>query len=59
MLPQIFYAVQLMGESGIGAAAGTKWGRFTLEKVSIENQTVYSDEKGSAAPGRKYPANSV
>jgi hypothetical protein len=46
MLPQVVYAVQLMGESGIGAGRRYKMGRFTLEKVSTEDQTVYSGDKG-------------
>jgi CRISPR/Cas system endoribonuclease Cas6 (RAMP superfamily) len=48
MLPQLVYAVQLMGESGIGTGRSSrfKMGRFTLEKVCTEQQTIFTGDKG-------------
>lgn len=46
MLPQLVYAVQLMGESGIGAGRRYKLGRFDLEKVTAAKQTVYTGDQG-------------
>ena len=46
MLPRIVYAVQLMGESGIGAGRRYGLGRFILEKVTTAAQTVYTADKG-------------
>ncbi len=42
LLPQIVYAVRLMGESGIGAGRRHTMGRFTLEQVTASGQSVYS-----------------
>jgi len=46
LLPQIVYAVRLMGESGIGAGRRHNMGRFDLEQVTSGEQIVYSSENG-------------
>ncbi len=46
LLPRIVYSVQMMGESGIGAARRHGLGRFHLDRVTAEGQTVYSGDDG-------------
>jgi hypothetical protein len=45
MLPQLVYAVKLMGESGIGNGRRFNLGRFDLERVTSAEKTVYSNEQ--------------
>ena len=45
LLPQLIYAVQLMGEGGIGAGRRQGLGRFQLETVQAGEQTIYTAEK--------------
>jgi len=56
LLPQIVYAVRLMGESGIGAGRRYNIGRFDLEQVISGQQIVYSGENAilrtPETPGR-------
>lgn len=42
MLPEIVYAVRLMGEAGIGVGRKDGFGRFMLETVSTGEKTVFS-----------------
>ena len=46
LLPQIVYAVQLMGESGIGSGRRYGLGRFKIDKITAGRQMLYdgSDE---------------
>ena len=41
-LPHIVYAVEMMGENGIGRRNGADRGQFVLQKISTDNQPVYS-----------------
>ena len=41
-LPHIIYAVEMMGENGIGRRNGADRGQFILQKISTDNHLVYS-----------------
>jgi len=45
LLPQLIYAVQLMGEGGIGAGRRQGFGRFQLETVRAGKETIFTAEK--------------
>ncbi|MBM9536297.1 CRISPR system precrRNA processing endoribonuclease RAMP protein Cas6 [Desulfobulbus alkaliphilus] len=44
--PHIVYSVKMMGETGIGVGAKHGLGRFTLEKVTSNDVTVFDDATG-------------
>ena len=44
LLPQVVYAVQLMGKSGIGSGRRHGMGRFVLQQVAARGQSIYSAE---------------
>ncbi len=44
LLPQLIYAVRLMGESGIGAGRRQGLGRFQLTEVTSGEQSIFTDE---------------
>ncbi len=43
-LPQLVYAVQMMGEAGIGSGRRQGLGRFQLENVSTEKEEIFNAE---------------
>jgi len=52
-LPQLAYAVQMMGEAGIGSGRRQGLGRFQLEKIATEQDVVFDE----ATPVLKKCAN--
>ena len=42
LLPHIVYAVQLMGESGIGTGSKHGLGKFTLQKITANGDSIYA-----------------
>jgi len=59
-LPHIVYSVKLMGEAGIGAGAKHGAGRFALERVMANGQTIFDAADGllvNAAPARVIAAD--
>lgn len=45
-LPHIVYSIKLMGEAGIGVGAKHGAGRFTLEQVMADGQTIFDVSSG-------------
>ena len=45
LLPQIVYAVQLMGQSGLGSGRRYGLGRFMLETITVEEDILYDGRK--------------
>ncbi|MEA3468995.1 MAG: CRISPR system precrRNA processing endoribonuclease RAMP protein Cas6 [Thermodesulfobacteriota bacterium] len=43
-LPQLVYAIQMMGEAGVGSGRRQGLGRFQLEKVSTEEEELFNAE---------------
>jgi len=43
-LPHIVYAVDMMGENGIGRHSGVEGGRFTLDTVDVGGQSIYNGQ---------------
>jgi len=51
-LPYFVYAFEQMGKTGIGGRIKGERGRFTLEEVTADDQTIYSGETGKLVKGR-------
>jgi len=49
MLPHLVYAVRIMGESGIGSGRRQGLGRFALQQVTTDGQTIYSADTETLA----------
>ena len=45
-LPHIVYSIKLVGEAGIGSGAKHGAGRFTLERVTADGQTIFDASSG-------------
>lgn len=56
-LPHIVYAVEMMGENGIGRRNGADRGQFILEKISTDNHLVYSSQ--SKVLDRRHPLTNL
>ncbi len=44
-LPQLVYAIRHMGESGIGSGRRHGLGRFSLNTITTENQSIYTNDE--------------